>query len=267
MERQNGSWIIPALLAIAVAGGAWYYWNYLVNKEDARPLVSAPAEQPESAYSAGPSYPMANPDMSVSEMPELRELPELGNSDEYFKLELTDLFGLPIGDLIATERLVERVVATVDNLPRGHVAERMRPVGALNGAFETRTEASNQISIAYESYRRYDPLVAIVVETNVDDLVGVYRRYYPLFQKSYANLGYPDGYFNDRLVEAIDDMLATPTPAEPVMLIRPHVLYEFADPDLESRSAGQKLVLRMGPDNAAKVKERLQQLRVAITSQ
>ena len=38
----------------------------------------------------------------------------------------------------------------------------------------------------------------------------MYKQYYPLFQQAYVDLGYPEGYFNDRLVEVIDHLLATP---------------------------------------------------------
>ncbi len=39
------------------------------------------------------------------------------------------------------------------------------------------------------------------------------------------------------------------------------MLYEFADPDLETRSAGQKMLLRMGRENAARVKAKLGEIR------
>jgi hypothetical protein len=42
------------------------------------------------------------------------------------------------------------------------------------------------------------------------------------------------------------------------------VLYKFADPDLEALSSGQKLLLRMGNDNAARVKDALTGLRERI---
>ena len=42
------------------------------------------------------------------------------------------------------------------------------------------------------------------------------------------------------------------------------VLYEFAAPDLETRSAGQKMLLRMGPDNAARVKAKLREIRAEL---
>lgn len=80
-------------------------------------------------------------------------------------------------------------------------------------------------------------------------------------------LGYPNGYFNDRVVEVIDHLLATPQPDEPVRLVRPHVLYEFADPELEALSSGQKLMLRVGSRHAATIEHVLQDLRSQLVRQ
>jgi hypothetical protein len=74
-------------------------------------------------------------------------------------------------------------------------------------------------------------------------------------------LGYPAGSFNDRLIEAIDDLLMTPDVEGPVELTQPRILYEFADPDLEALSAGEKILLRMGPENSAKIKTKLREIR------
>ena len=38
------------------------------------------------------------------------------------------------------------------------------------------------------------------------------------------------------------------------------MFYQFADPTLEERSAGQKFLIRMGPANAAAVKDKLREL-------
>jgi hypothetical protein len=110
-------------------------------------------------------------------------------------------------------------------------------------------------------------LVKIVQNTDTAQLVAIYKQYYPLFQQAYADLGYPDGYFNDRLVEVIDHLLATPEISGPIRLKRPSVNYEFADAELENRSAGQKLLIRMGSENAAVVKAKLRELRQAVAKQ
>src|SRR5204863_944604 len=95
-------------------------------------------------------------------------------------------------------------------------------------------------------------------------LVYGYTRAYPLFQRAYEELGFPGLYFNDRLVQALDDLLAAPEPAAPPALVRPKVLYEFADPDLETRSAGQKTMVRMGADNERRVKAKLREIRAEL---
>ena len=97
-------------------------------------------------------------------------------------------------------------------------------------------------------------------------LVKRYVESYPLFQRAYRELGFPKANFNDRLVEAIDDMLAAPDASAPVKLVRPKVLYQFEDPDLESRSAGQKIMMRMGAENAARVKAKLREIRRELAS-
>ena len=43
-------------------------------------------------------------------------------------------------------------------------------------------------------------------------------------------------------------------------------MYTYADPALEARPAGQKLLIRMGPENAAAIKAKLTELRAVITA-
>ena len=72
-------------------------------------------------------------------------------------------------------------------------------------------------------------------------------------------------YVNEaNLIAVIDQLLETPMPEGPVQLVRPHVLYEFADPELEALSAGQKLLIRMGNDHAARVKSLLTSFREQV---
>jgi hypothetical protein len=88
---------------------------------------------------------------------------------------------------------------------------------------------------------------------------------YPLFQAAYRELGYPHGYFNDRLVQVLDDLIDAPEPNGPIVLEKPKALYVFGDPGLQSLSVGQKLMVRVGPDNEAKLKAKLRDIRAALT--
>ena len=59
----------------------------------------------------------------------------------------------------------------------------------------------------------------------------------------------------------IDHLLQAPEVDGPIVLVQPHVFYKFAEPELESLSAGHKLMLRIGVDNAARVQKKLREIR------
>ena len=176
------------------------------------------------------------------------------------------IFGPNLRNLLVSEALVDKFVATVDNLSRADIAEKARPVGRLASNFRTDiVDGDDAMTISAANYDRYDTLVSLIASADLDLVNDTYRRFYPLFQESYVRLGYPNGYFNDRVVAVIDHLLETPEPAGPIYVVQPNVLYEFADPDLEALSSGQKLMLRMGNEHATKVKRVLGNLRGRIT--
>ncbi|MDE2089604.1 MAG: DUF3014 domain-containing protein, partial [Gammaproteobacteria bacterium] len=161
--------------------------------------------------------------------------------------------------------IVHHVAATIDNLPRKQVSQRLMPVKSPPGHFLV-TREGKTIYIDPNNYRRYTPYVRLIEAVSAKQLVTVYAYFYPLFQQAYEHLGYPHGYFNDRLIEVIDNLLATPDVRGPIKLIQPNVVYKFADPALERLSAGQKILIRMGNGNAAKIKAKLREIRRLLTS-
>jgi len=264
MERQTSGWLIPLVLAAGAAGALWYYWVQTNEPAPEPVLLPRPVAQPPLPVPE-PVYPLPEP-TPRAQRPELVPLPPLDQSDDYFKLALADIFGGSIEDMLARSGVIERIVATVDNLPRSQVADRIRPLDRLGGQFVVDgQDDSGEYNINRGNYARYDALVELVAGADPAELAEVYRRFYPLFQKSYVDLGYPDGYFNDRLVEVIDHLLETPDIDDSVMLVRPHVLYEFADPDLQGRSSGQKLLLRIGSEHRARIKQALREFREIAT--
>ena len=78
-------------------------------------------------------------------------------------------------------------------------------------------------------------------------------------------------------MEVIEQLLAAPPAPERLVVRfvevrgtlpdpRPWVRYEFADPALEEASAGQKIMLRVGPVNQRRLKARLAELRKELAS-
>jgi len=205
---------------------------------------------PSAAGSANPAEPL--PVLADSDMPLRSELARISSTDA-------------VKDFLSPQDVVRKIVVTIDNLPRQKVAVEKRPVTPAAGTFAANGDELHA-TLDQHNFERYKPMVAAINQVDMKQLGAVYIHYYPLFQESYQNLGYPNGYFNDRLVEVIDNLLATPEPKQPVELVRPNVMYTFADPALESRSAGQKLLIRMGPENAKVIKAKLTELKAAITA-
>ncbi len=114
------------------------------------------------------------------------------------------------------------------------------------------------------NFQRYDPQVEMFEALDTQELISLYRDYAPLSQQAYSELGYPDGDFNARLIEVIDSLLSTPEIREPPLLIKPEAFYLFTNPDLEALTAGQKVLIRMGPMNAQRVKVKLREIRAAL---
>jgi hypothetical protein len=184
-------------------------------------------------------------------------LPALDQSDAPVGEMLSKLLERKAFDgFVNPQELVRRIVVTVDNLPRKIVPLRMRAVKPVPGQFAS----------GAQNAARYDAQVKVFEALDAHALVQAYVRFYPLFENAYAGLGQPDAYFNDRVVEAIDDMLAAPELKSAPQLVQPKVLYLYAEPDLENRSAGQKILMRMGAENAAKVKSKLKAIRRELTN-
>lgn len=251
---------------VLLAGILVFGWllrdKWLPQPEETTPVEQAADAEP--AEESGPRHPIEEPSIIGIDAPETRPLPTLDDSDGFFLLETGQLFGSNVEDVLMRDGIIDRFVATVDSLPRKHVPEKIRPVAGL--ATEFVTEGTGPIVLSEDNFRRYDAVVAQIAAADLDDVEDMYRRYYPLFQKSYEQLGYPDAYFNDRLIEVIDLLLETPQPTGPIALIQPNVLYEFIDPALEELASGQKLLLRIGPEHAATVKGILRELRSRLAS-
>lgn len=194
-----------------------------------------------------------------------KPLPALDTSDSTLKSAVAGLSSDPgLIDALILQGFVRRVVAAIDNLPRSKVSSRVMPVKRVDGSF-TVSESGGKYAISATNAARYGTYIKILEAVDSKKLAAVYFHYYPLFQQAYRELGYPKGHFNDRLVEVIDHLLAAPELNEPVLLIRPKVLYLYADPEIEERSAGQKILMRMGTDNAQRIKAWLRAVRAEIS--
>jgi hypothetical protein len=259
--RKKVIWGSAAVVVLGLLGAVYYYKYH--NAVPDPPAVAEAPHPPVQAPQAATEPAVRNP---IPETSDATPLPPLKESDPDVRESLVSVFGAKtISQFLVPENVVRHIVVTVDNLPRKKVAIELRPVKPTPGATATATQA-DITTLGAANFERYAPLIKVVQNTDTKTLTNVYFRLYPLFQQSYEDLGYPGQYFNDRLVEVIDNMLKTPDVQGPIELTQPKVFYEYADPKLEALSAGQKLLLRMGPANEAIMKAKLRELRKAVVN-
>ena len=259
--------LIVIVLAIA-AGAAYWWWNgwYPASgataPEPAAPTPAAPASTASAAVPTEPAiqYPVQSPTTGTP----------LESSGVAAALD--DLLGhKAVNALLQIDDFPHRFAATVDNLGRSYAPASLWPVNPTPDRFQVQTHDGNTV-ISADNSRRYTALVLLVESVDTQKAVDLYIRMYPLLQHAYQDLGYPKAYFNDRLIQVIDLLLASPDPGYPVNVhltnvkgpepsLTPWVRYQFADPALESLTSGQKIMVRVGSVNERRLKAKLRALR------
>jgi len=261
--------IVPAALLAALLGAIFFFFTQKQPPQEiSTPApVTAPAAEPAPSEPQFPLAPIPAPEETVAGSDAETASPEAleAEAPEAVTARLIALLkGQTRGsELLIFDHLIPRLVVTIDNLPSKELPRKQLPVKGADGLFLTQEAGADERINPYNA-RRYTPFVEFAEALDSRELVDLYVRLYPEFQKAYENLGQPKAYFNDRLIAVIDHLLATPEPAEPILLKRPKVLYQYADPDLEGRSAGQKILLRVGADNRARLKAKLQGIRAEL---
>jgi len=279
--RESSVWTAVILVVVLLGAGAlWWRWS-----QTQAPTAPVAATQPDGASASAPADAPPPPPQQAEqaaplnpvETPPDPSLPQLSDSDAKVTSALNELLGRKnVGTFLNVDGFVRRFVATVDNLPREHAPSRMWPAQAAGQRFSTSGNA-DATTIALDNAQRYTPLVLMAEQVDPAAAAGVYFRLYPLFQQAYEELGYPGKYFNDRLVAVIDHLLAAPEPDGPVRvkmvevksdtpMTRPWVHYEYADPQLEAMSAGQKIMVRVGLVNERRLKAQLKALRAQLVA-
>lgn len=274
--------VMTGVALLAVIGWLGYLW-YAQGRPPASPLSALPGD--EILIPASPDKPpvtaadgsvgadlrsppvdpaIANP---VEVPPSAAPLPALQESDPEILAGLKELLDhAELAQYFQLESMARKFVISVDNLPSGKLAPQNRVINPVAGSF-TVLETEQEIAFNAENYQRYTPLVRVLTELDVTRVARLYRRFYPLLQQAYEDLGYPGAYFNDRLIAVIDHLLAASAPVTPVTLVQPKVFYVYADPDVETASVGHKILFRIGPDHRVSVQRWLSAMRAQLATE
>lgn len=276
---RKTTWVVVTLIVLAIIAALVWWW--LPSSEDSKQRTeTVEVDQQQSAEVQAESYeevtepePEVEPEPVPTEPepevqpepepvePEPVTLPELENSTP------TVLQNLDSADInirpLKSSQLIRDAVVLVDNMSNGGIVRERTIVQRPDGRFSV-IEVDGELYIDESTYRRYDALVDWFVSLDPYALAENYELFKPLVQEAYAEIGYPDSDFDNTLLEAIDVVLGTPVPESLVQVEDDNVMYTYANEAYETLPAVQKQLLRMGPENIKRVKQKLREIRRAL---
>jgi len=244
-------WLIGVAVLLAIVAGGVARWWTMDRTEPAPPPSTAVA----------PPVPT-----EVAIEPEVT-LPPLEGMDPFLRALLGALSARPeLARWLATDGLIQQMALVIDRVSRG--ATPARQLGPLAPEADFTIERRGRAyQVAPASFRRYDGLADTVASLDPDAVAKAYRTIRPRLNEAYHNLGRAESDVDVAVQQALDLLISTPVPEEPVRVVEGRgATWAYADPALEQLSPVQKQLLRLGPRNQALVIDVLRQIRLRLAS-
>ena len=193
------------------------------------------------------------------------DLPRLNDSDSFLVEKISELpSGTSLLSYLVDEQLVRRAVVLVENISRGQYPQTALPYKPIVEEMQVSSDDGRLFTMEAASYTRFDAAVAAFVALDTEQTVGLYRLLSPLLQQAYAEIGFRDAEFEQALIKAIDAVLSAPEIEGPFQLVKPSVMYLYADTRLEELANMNKQLIRLGPENSARLKAKLREFKQAL---
>ena len=226
---------------------------------DSPPIVAAVAEEVEIAPSPREIEVVAEESI-VEDEPNVVQLPTLNNSDTFVFEGLRAMQnGASVLRLLAQDQIVRKFVVFVENISRGEFPQTGLPYRALGEEMPVRNIDENFFVMEDSAHARFDEIVQTFVSLDTDAAVTLYRALSPLFQQAYAEIGFRNVSFDETLRLSINNIVRTTNMEGPYQLVKPSVMYLYADASIENLQEVHKQLLRIGPDNTIILKAKLRE--------
>lgn len=245
--RRGSVLIAIAIAALVTAAAAAIYVLYgRGGRTEAPAATSQPASPPPAAPSA--------------EQGEAINLPPLDASDPIVRELIAKLSAHPtVAAWLATDGLLRNVVLVTMNISEGKTPTRHLRALTPEARFRARSAATGAY-VDPRSYARYDGYADAIAALDARGTARLYATLKLRLVEAYAEQGIPQEKVDAVLERAIIHLLETPAVDAEVPLRAKTISYAFADERLESLSAAQKQLLRMGPRNVQIVQAKLREI-------
>ena len=269
----NKTGIFLALAGLLLLCAA-LYWGFLQEPETPPPAPPQTPVTPEVeieveeivAVPAQPEAELPAPEPAELDVPVEVETPpiSLGESDGVLAETMASINAGQLGDqFIMRPNGLERGVAIVDNLRQGAVPYKLLPVGRPSKAFPF-TDNGLAVTMDPAGFERYNGLADTVAGIDVSATLALYDLLSVAIEEAWDALGYTDMGFEDAVLSTLGAIMLTPATNVEARLIKDESNWIYEDEALESLSALQKQIMRMGPENADKIQAKARELRGAL---
>lgn len=291
--KKSGLLIIAGVAIVSLAALVWLVLGYEEPSGTTTLVIEPPATvavapEPEPRVITPPSQPAvtavepaaepepvtevpAQPD--VAEPPELpqesgepeADLPGLNESDDFVRERLQALReGAAMLRYVADEQLIRKFVVFVENTSRLEFPQTDLPYRSIGVEMPVRELDQNLFLMEADAHNRFDDFIDAMVAVDAEQALALYRLLRPLFQQAYAEIGFRGRDFDDALRQAINNVLQATDVEGPFQLVKPSVMYLFADSDLENADAVHKQLIRIGPRNSTRLMAKLAEFVVLL---
>ncbi|WP_351077630.1 DUF3014 domain-containing protein [Shewanella sp. CAL98-MNA-CIBAN-0140] len=277
-EKPGSNKMLIAIAVIALLGASSYFYFTSDDTDEFEPVVITPVELPESVPETPiEQTPIEEPESIAttddvvptgeSAAATIEPLPTLDESDDFVEAKtLAIANGMKIAPMILKKDIARQFVVFVDNLAQGNMVRKASPLKGPDTKF-TVSEITNKIYLNPDSYHRYDLYANFIEELSDKDLISTYNELKPLFAEAFTELGYSNIDFDTRMQQVFSMVADAPIIEDPIELSSISVNYKYVDPNLEALPNAQKLLIRMGPENARKIKAAVKKLQQSFPSQ
>mgnify|MGYP003977633189 FL=1 len=195
----------------------------------------------------------------------LIELPSLNDSDSFI-IEKIQAFqnGVELIQLLSNDQLLRSFVVFVENISRGEFPQTGLPYRRIDEEMAVTTVDDNLFVMDESAHARFDRVVDTSVAIDTDQALILYRTLSPLFQQAYSEIGFRNVNFDDTLRQAINNVLRSPNVDGPFQLVKPSVMFLYADSSIENLNNVNKQLVRIGPENTEKLKAKLREFTLLL---
>ncbi len=293
IKSQNGDVKANILVLLAFALLAFLVWQYNQNTTADEDQVTDPLTMDDSQASEDKQEGIIDPlqqktleeleninfqnteemlDQQIAEQNQLGSpedrLIELDESDDLVREEVAGLSSEKTWlTWLATSQAIRKFVQFMENISRGNVPHKYFNFLAPAGHFKVTELENNQYILDPAGYKRYNQLAKTIDSFDAENLVNTYSMVKPYIDTAWDEMKSPRQSFDEVLLTAINQIQAAPAISDDVRLIRPTVMYKFADANLEQLNAVSKQLIRMGPRNTRMIQKKVDEIQRLLIAQ